>query len=89
MGAEKAAERIKGYMKGEIDIDQLKGPYVVKGIFMNNDFPVERLEVGEALETGYRPVIQLTLDPGPKIEKRKGSYLDAENFSGSAYPLTV
>lgn len=86
MGVEKIVRKIGEYLKGDVDVDLLEGPYVVKGIFMNDVPPVERIEVGETFETGYKPAIQLRSDPdGTKIEKRKTSYLGVDNFSGSAF----
>jgi|GEM_PF-2632966 len=84
MNAKGVAERIGEYLKESVDVDRLDGPYAVKGMFMDQ-VPSERLEVGKTFETGYRPVIQIELEPEPRIEKRKNSYIDSDNFSGSAF----
>jgi len=89
MGVGKIAKRIGEYLKEAIDVDRLDGPYAVKVIDMNQVYPHERLEVGKTFETGYKPVIQLELDPKPKIDKGKTSYLGIDDFSGSAYSLAA
>ena len=40
------------------------------------------------IETDYRPLIQLELDPEPQVDVSDGSYLNFEGFSGTAYQLT-
>ena len=84
MDAERIAREIGKYLTRETDIDELDGPYAVKGIFEDER---ERLEVGEATATGYNPLVQLLLEPVER-ETRSGSYLNEDGFQGCAFDLT-
>jgi hypothetical protein len=70
-----------------VHVDKLDGLYAVRGISMDGA-PHERAEVGRALETEYRPLIQLQLEPRIALS-RKDSYLDEDGFSGAAYQLAA
>lgn len=85
----KIANIIKGYMGRETDIDELRGPYAVKGIFIDDENPIERLEVGKVISNKYAPLMQMKLSQTPEFESRNDSYIEEDDvFSGTGYQLT-
>ena len=90
MDAYQVLETVEQYIRDReaADIDGLEGPYAAKGILMEDADPVERLEVGEVLDTGYRPLIKLRLGTEPGIDNDPGSYLGMDGFAGSVYHLS-
>ena len=91
MDAKGISNEIGRYTKREqeTDIDKLKRPYIIKGIFPERE-PFEKAEVGVAHDTGYNPIIKLSLEPEPRILPIKESFLDdndAGGFTGCAYRL--
>ncbi len=88
MDIEKLVKTIESCMKQDIDVNEIEGPYAVKGMFMDKEQPVELLEVGK----DYEPIIQIRLKPQLKVDERNKShyksYLMDTGFSGTAYSLT-
>ena len=87
MDTKKIIGLIQSYTTNErqTDIDNLDGPYITKGIYMDSD-DFERLEVG-LFEDELQPLIQLKLTSPPEVETNQKSYLDHDNFSGNAYNI--
>lgn len=88
MNVKELAEKIESYLTYEkqLDVDELFGPYAVKGIFMEES-DIERIEVGMASSGLYKPLIQLKLGDVPEIESLGKSYLDVDDFAGDGYRL--
>lgn len=88
MNAGEAVREVERYLARPVDVDELRGPYGVRGVFMDDPGQTERLEVGRAGRRDYRPLLQLQVDP-PAFDDRKRSYLDSDDdFSGTAYGLS-
>ena len=66
--------------------DALDSYYAVKCYDLEEEKPVERLEIGYS----FKPLIQIKLGEKPGIEEHELSYLDLDNtcYSGETYAIT-